>query len=131
MESDLVKTRRANLRAWVMKNGTPAGEKSYFSQLLNAASFGERAARRLEQTYNMGSLYLDRPIEGEGGQPAAAAQDRALHAPDAGTSSVLVRVDARELKMLTWFRESDERGKQTIESVAELVQKPAVPPAGS
>lgn len=51
--------RRENLRAWVSQNGTPPKERSYFSQLLGGASFGERAARRLEKAYGMGHLALD------------------------------------------------------------------------
>lgn len=52
--------RRANLRAWVDANGTPPKEKSYFSQVLSGiAPLGERAARRLEKDYRMGTGYLD------------------------------------------------------------------------
>lgn len=121
------------MRAWVTKNGAPAAEKSYFSQLLNSASFGERAARRLERDYKMGDLYLDTPLEGGAGRPAPPVMQphTRTQAPEGGAPSVLMRVDARELQLLTWFRESDERGKQTIESVAELVEKPAVPPEGN
>lgn len=57
---DIQEKRRTQLRKWVALNGTPAKEKSYFSQLTNAnASFGERAARRIEQQYRMGEGYLD------------------------------------------------------------------------
>ncbi|CAG9195789.1 hypothetical protein PSP6_160105 [Paraburkholderia tropica] len=57
---DIQEKRRTQLRKWVALNGTPQKEKSYFSQLLNAnASFGERAARRIEDQYRMGVGYLD------------------------------------------------------------------------
>lgn len=57
-------TRRANLRAWVQKHGTPTKEKSYFSQILSGTSpIGERAARRLERDYRMGEGFLDAESE--------------------------------------------------------------------
>jgi phage repressor protein C with HTH and peptisase S24 domain len=56
---DIVEIRRENLRRWVAKHGTPAKEKSLFSQLKANGSFGERVARRLEQQYGMGNGYLD------------------------------------------------------------------------
>lgn len=57
---DIQDIRRAQLRKWVSINGTPSKEKSYFSQLTGgSASFGERAARRLENDYRMGEGYLD------------------------------------------------------------------------
>ncbi|MCA8145444.1 hypothetical protein [Burkholderia vietnamiensis] len=55
--------RRANLRRWTEQHGVPSKEKSYFSQLLGGASFGERAARRLEADYGMGIGLLDRAID--------------------------------------------------------------------
>lgn len=61
MHMDSHENRRAQLRKWVEKNGTPPKEKSYFSQLTGGiASFGEKAARRLEKDYGMGVGYLDR-----------------------------------------------------------------------
>jgi len=59
---DIVETRRENLRRWVAANGTPAKERSFFSQLQKDASFGERVARRLEKQYKMGDGYLDKPL---------------------------------------------------------------------
>ncbi|RZI39892.1 hypothetical protein EGT07_26290 [Herbaspirillum sp. HC18] len=56
-------TRRENLRIWAKEHGVPPDEKSYFSQLFGGASFGERAARRLEKDYKMGAGYLDRAIQ--------------------------------------------------------------------
>ena len=64
---DIVETRRENLRRWVAEHGTPAKEKSLFSQLKANGSFGERVARRLEEQYKMGAGYLDTPL----GTPAA------------------------------------------------------------
>lgn len=57
------KIRAANLKRWAEINGVPAKEKSYFSQLISGtASFGEKAARRLEDKYKMGDGYLETPM---------------------------------------------------------------------
>ena len=58
---DIIETRRENLRRWIAANGTPAKEKSLFSQLKATGSFGEKVARRLEDQYRMGAGYLDTP----------------------------------------------------------------------
>lgn len=60
MDTPLVSTRRARLREFFKNRGIPPKEKSYISQLMSGkSSFGERAARRLERDYGMGSGYLD------------------------------------------------------------------------
>ncbi|MBO1811021.1 S24 family peptidase [Serratia ureilytica] len=52
--------RRERLRAWFANKVLPASEKSYLSQLMTGkASFGERAARRLENSYGMPKGFLD------------------------------------------------------------------------
>lgn len=56
---DIIEIRRENLRRWVAEHGTPAKEKSLFSQLKSTGSFGEKVARRLEEQYRMGTFYLD------------------------------------------------------------------------
>ncbi|MDN4057145.1 S24 family peptidase [Massilia sp. YIM B02769] len=76
---DIVETRRENLRRWVAANGTPAKERSFFSQLQKDASFGERVARRLEQQYKMGVGYLDTPI-GVGLPPKAPFDENVVPA---------------------------------------------------
>lgn len=56
--------RRARLRQWFENRTLPTEEKSYLSQLMGGkAPFGERAARRLERDYGMGSGFLDTPLE--------------------------------------------------------------------
>lgn len=56
--------RRQNLKTWFTSRSIPPAEKSYISQLMSGtASFGEKAARRLEDTYGMGLGYLDKPPE--------------------------------------------------------------------
>lgn len=77
--------RRANLRAWVEANGTPAKEKSYFSQILSGTSpIGERAARRLERDYRMASGFLDSasPNSSEANPPVAHVRAVAWPFPD-------------------------------------------------
>lgn len=57
---DIVSIRRNKLRLWFSGKPIPEPEKSYISQLINGkASFGEKAARRLEKTYKMPNKYLD------------------------------------------------------------------------
>lgn len=63
MRMEISDTRRARLRQWFMDRPVPEKEKSYLSQLMGGkASFGERAARRLEGTYGMGTRFLDIPL---------------------------------------------------------------------
>lgn len=60
-DSDIEKIRRSNLKRWAENNSIPEKEKSYFSQLINGkTSFGEKAARRLENEYSMGGFFLDK-----------------------------------------------------------------------
>lgn len=60
---DKIENRRERLRQWFADKPIPAKEKSYISQLLSGTGpFGEKAARRLENTYGMGDGYLDKPV---------------------------------------------------------------------
>jgi transcriptional regulator with XRE-family HTH domain len=50
----------------VFQQNLAGKEKSYLSQLINGkASFGERAARRIERDYGMAPGYLDEEPKGE------------------------------------------------------------------
>ncbi|MCW7764223.1 hypothetical protein [Photorhabdus luminescens] len=52
--------RQQRLKDWFSDKTLPEKERSYLSQLMNGkASFGEKAARRLEQDYRMPDGYLD------------------------------------------------------------------------
>lgn len=63
--------RRKQLKKW-FKNGMPVKDKSYFSQLINGkASFGEKAASRIEAEYGMPYGYLD----DEEATPPASSDD--------------------------------------------------------
>ena len=63
---DTKEIRRKRLAAWFSSRTLPEKEKSYLSQLINGkASFGERAARRIERDYGMAPGYLDEEPMGE------------------------------------------------------------------
>jgi hypothetical protein len=100
---DIQEMRRENLRKWVKANGTPPKEKSFFSQVLSGtAPIGERAARRLENDYGMGTGYLDR-------NPAETA------------------ISGNELdeaiKLLALYRASSAVGRAFILQAAEAAEK--------
>lgn len=76
---EIADNRRARLREWFASRSIPPGEKSYLSQLMGGkASFGERAARRLERDYGMEIGFLDIPLD----QPVE--RDDAADAPHPG-----------------------------------------------
>lgn len=58
----MAEIRRENLKNWYADKPLPDREKSFISQLITGktASFGEKAARRLERDYGMPEYYLDR-----------------------------------------------------------------------
>ncbi|ENA9695591.1 hypothetical protein ABG299_001082 [Salmonella enterica subsp. enterica] len=63
---DIKEIRQRRLKDWFESRTVPQKESSYISQLIGGrASFGEKAARRLEGTYEMPELYLDQPYEEE------------------------------------------------------------------
>ncbi|MBU9236219.1 hypothetical protein KTD19_27990 [Burkholderia multivorans] len=104
---DIQELRRANLRRWTEAHGVPAKEKSYFSQLLGGASFGERAARRLEAAYGMGAGYLDAPPENLGQATNAlspAAQALADAVSDADRHGISQDVFIALMETLRLFR---------------------------
>lgn len=71
---EIQEIRRKRLQDWFEGKSLPSKEKSYLSQLINGkASFGERAARRIEQTYGMGADYLDRDYDSTYQQKPAPA----------------------------------------------------------
>jgi hypothetical protein len=84
--------RRFNLKKWTESNPIPIKEKSFFSQLIaGTASFGEKAARRLEVEYNMGAGYLDTPTVAEGiTKPKDHLQDLLKSDPQKGLEEMLL-----------------------------------------
>ncbi len=86
---DIMEVRRDRLREWVASHSTPTREKSYFSQLIGgSASFGEKAARRLERDYGMGEGYLDSTIS-----VAILTTHATDHAPVAATAFNTLTLD--------------------------------------
>lgn len=79
---EIAQIRRARLKAWFKDRTLPPSEKSYLSQLITGASssFGEKAARRLEKTYEMPPGYLDTPLDAEPAREAPAAYHEILEA---------------------------------------------------
>lgn len=69
---ELKDIRRKQLGLWYKDRQLPEREKSYISQLINGkASFGEKAARRLERDYDMPHKYLDEETVSKAQEPAA------------------------------------------------------------
>lgn len=63
---DKAEIRRNRLKDWFSERTLPAKEKSYLSQLITGrASFGEKAARRIESQYGMPNNHLDTPYSDE------------------------------------------------------------------
>ncbi|WP_368900378.1 hypothetical protein [Mixta calida] len=86
--------RRIRLKAWFASRVLPEKEKSYLSQLINGkASFGERAARRLERDYGMPEGYLDNDPDN----------------PDPPNDTIL---SAEELQLVEYFRGFPESEKK-------------------
>lgn len=59
----ITKVRRENLKKWFSDKTVPEKDRSFVSQLISGKtpSFGEKAARRLENENNMPPFYLDTP----------------------------------------------------------------------
>lgn len=118
---EIKENRRAKLIEWFSARSIPPKEKSYISQLMGGvASFGERAARRLERDYGMGDGYLD------GSQDAAIpslAIDEDSDLNNEGRRQDMQWVCLDEAKLLTLYRCTDDRGRDHIMSTAESEPK--------
>ncbi|MCS6455967.1 S24 family peptidase [Burkholderia thailandensis] len=89
---DIATTRRQRLKAWFANRTLPEREKSYLSQLMSGkASFGERAARRLERDYGMVSGHLDLAIDVEtpAEQSVPIAPDETIYIPRFNTGGAM------------------------------------------
>lgn len=119
--------RRARLRQWFSERSIPAKEKSYISQLLKEGNpFGERAARRLESTYGMGDMYLDRPDEEQPEEyptPTTPATQGQAGAPgltsQPGHPDPLLQVR----RLIELFHGADERGREDMLRMAEMLSR--------
>jgi hypothetical protein len=112
---DITERRRENLRRWVAENGVPPKEKSLFSQLKSAASFGEKLARRLEDQYRMGMGYLDQLPRAAN---LAGSQSKEL---PAGVHYEIIT--AEEKALLDAYRTSTRRGRDNILLAADRAER--------
>lgn len=126
--------RRHNLRLWFAARAIPAKEKSYLSQLMTGvASFGERAARRLEKDYGMGAGFLDTPAANS--DPAElAASDAEEQVDDQGatlasdTGMLLAWVTMDEMRIISDYRAATEVGRSLIRTSSRTVKKKLAEP---
>jgi hypothetical protein len=110
--------RRENLKIWLANHEVPQKEKSYFSQLKSgSASFGEKAARRLEVKYNMGTGYLDKPLPEKNGKAKDHLGDLLTSDPQKGIEDVL----------LNCFRACSEDDRDLLLSIANKLYERARP----
>jgi hypothetical protein len=126
---DIKETRRAQLKKWFAERDIPPKEKSYLSQLLSGtASFGERAARRLEAEYGMGHMFLDEvegqnvPSSREGKETASAKLSAVKKVVTAGEMD-LMWVSSEDRQLLTLFHGTDDDGRRAIMRAAEVVPR--------
>ena len=121
---NIAKKRAYNLKNWVDKHGVPVKEKSYFSQLISgSASFGEKAAKRLEEKYHMGDGYLDTPIPsvGEVKKPVDHLNDLMNGDPAMGL----------EAGLLKCFRGCKDEDRDLLLSIANKLYERAHPNDGT
>jgi hypothetical protein len=121
--------RRAQLKKWFEQRTIPPKEKSYLSQLMTGtASFGERAARRLEADYGMGAGYLDGGsversqadlVVGDGNRVVLVEAKLTANPDDMS----LMWVTSKGRKLLTLFYGTDDEGRDTIIQAAEAVPR--------
>lgn len=114
--------RRARLKEWFADRTLPEKEKSYMSQLLSgAASFGEKAARRIEGEYGMTDGYLDRPIE-----PINTSQDVNYKK---FTDDPIRRITANEIaELLSLYGKLSDDGRDIVmESIRTTLSVYAAP----
>lgn len=108
--------RRAKLRQWFSARSVPTREKSYISQLLKDGNpFGERAARRLENTYGMGHMFLDTLESEDAGRQSVPDGQPPQAPPQASNVDPLLQA----MRLLELFRSADERGRADMLRLAE------------
>lgn len=123
---EIKEIRRMMLKKWFEDRTIPPREKSYLSQLMSGtASFGERAARRIEADYGMDSLYLDGgtacgpvPVDlGSASSPSTPPGGPLIEQID------LMWVTSEDRRLLTLFHSTDEDGRAHIFRAAESVPR--------
>jgi hypothetical protein len=108
--------RRTNLQRWLETNPVPVKEKSYISQLLGGASFGERSARRLERDYKMGENYLDLA---EGGQRPVLSLVPTAEQP----ATEYFEGSDEFIELLALYQQSTSKGRKLILKFARSAGK--------
>lgn len=121
METKIATLRRVKLTAWLRERSVPPGERSYFSQLKSGTvSFGEKAARRLEEKYGMGHMYLDIPDVEKGRrvpttESSAPAPSRpSLEAAETSHCFHLQWISEKEAALLNIFRACELSQQESI-----------------
>jgi hypothetical protein len=112
--------RRARLREWFATRSIPPKEKSYISQLLKEGNpFGERAARRLENTYGMGEMFLDTVDAPDNQEPTSSNMNSHLYHAQAPDTLL------QAIRLLELFHRTDERGRSDMLRLAETLCRPS------
>lgn len=109
--------RRERLKQWFANRSVPEKEKSYMSQLMSGkASFGEKAARRIENDYGMESGYLDRPLQpSESDQHMAAPTKPDLaHFGQIDNSPINGITPVEVAELLSLYAKLNTKGRETI-----------------
>lgn len=115
---DIVETRRENLRRWIAEHGTPAKERSLFSQLKTDGSFGERVARRIEEQYRMGQGYLDQGVD-----MPAVVQSQPLHPESSNHADQAEELLRRVIEMIETYRLASPAARERIDRVVRQVRR--------
>jgi hypothetical protein len=103
----IAENRRRRLKLWTETHSIPPAEKSYFSQLINGVgSFGEKAARRLEEKYQMGNGFLDaqEALPGNNVKASIKGQFRPLSAVAKQLILCVIRLDGAPDKSQTFLK---------------------------
>lgn len=118
-------TRQKNLKIWFSSRSIPPKEKSYLSQLMSgSASFGEKAARRLEADYGMGAGYLDMPIREEDLVSGLAETEEPYVVPSVGDG--YTRIDIPTLDVVEWGNLNELLGSLMSQNSSSVDGKPRV-----
>lgn len=120
---EIAEIRRARLAAWFKNRTLPADEKSYLSQLITGktSSFGEKAARRLEKTYEMPPGYLDTPPDEEPAQPPMFTADQKQVLEMWGWLT-----PEQQAHLMTRMKADADHNRAVIEALSEKVTRNAV-----
>lgn len=128
---DVLEIRKARLRMWFPKGKLPQKEKNYFAQLMRGASpFGEKAARRIEEEYEIPHLWLDQPLTDEEStntenESAASGEADVGPGPAGGSPAelMMVQISVDEINLVSLYRAATPLGKSLIMTTAKNARK--------